>query len=295
MGSSSTLQILNSREGYAAHFMDLDLWEPLLRKVCDRHRFRCGKVSSGVPGSFPTFIVEMEGGHGPRACDAVVVKFFGPLYGGLSSFSMERELGRWIDLQSLPIASPGILAEGQLNHDWYYLIFEYVAGMSLGQAWDKLSQDERINIACLMGEYTRCLHSITPDQTRKLPLSIQPALDRFTGFLRQQHQSCQTNHQAWKDLPAHLLDQLKGFVLPVDDLIDPFAPPHLIHADLTGDHLLGRMVSGKWQTLAIIDWGDAMTGNLLYELVALHLDLFHSDKQLLRACLEAYGLPEYYR
>lgn len=38
-----------------------------------------------------------------------------------------------------------------------------------------------------------------------------------------------------------------------------------------------------------------MTGNLLYELVALHMDLFHTDKNLLRACLETYGLPPFFQ
>ena len=35
-----------------------------------------------------------------------------------------------------------------------------------------------------------------------------------------------------------------------------------------------------------------MPGNLYYELVALHLDLFHSDKRLLATYLDAYGLDE---
>ncbi len=97
----------------------------------------------------------------------------------------------------------------------------------------------------------------------------------------------------------------------VDDLLDFSSPPHLIHADLTGDHLLGQLAADQhaqsavadlllptrpeWDTLAIIDWGDARIGNILYELVALHLDLFQADKRLLKTCLEIYGLPDFYR
>ena len=66
---------------------------------------------------------------------------------------------------------------------------------------------------------------------------------------------------------------------------------HFIHADLTGDHLLGRLENGHWKTRAVIDFGDAMLGNLYYELAALHLDLFQCDQHLLRAFLEAYSLP----
>jgi hypothetical protein len=35
-----------------------------------------------------------------------------------------------------------------------------------------------------------------------------------------------------------------------------------------------------------------MIGNFYYELVALHLDLFHGEKRLLAAYLDAYGLDE---
>jgi Ser/Thr protein kinase RdoA (MazF antagonist) len=78
-------------------------------------------------------------------------------------------------------------------------------------------------------------------------------------------------------------------------LIDRRAPVHLIHADLTADHLLGELCNGKWVTRGIIDFGDAMVGNLLYELVALHLDLFRCDKHLLGIYLDAYGVNHAFR
>ena len=64
-----------------------------------------------------------------------------------------------------------------------------------------------------------------------------------------------------------------------------------IHSDLTRDHLLGRLENGHWETGAVIDFGDAQVGNIFYELAALHLDLFDADRRLLRAFLQAYGLP----
>jgi hypothetical protein len=125
-----------------------------------------------------------------------------------------------------------------------------------------------------------------------LPLAetglFQPTWDAYRAFLQAQHQSCVQSQRAWGGLPEHLIDQIKGFLLPVEQLLDPGTAPHLIHADLTGDHLLGSLEAGRWTTLGLIDFGDAMTGDLLYELVALHLDLFRCDKRLLRAFLEAY-------
>jgi Ser/Thr protein kinase RdoA (MazF antagonist) len=275
--------------------MDLTLWEAYVRQVCEEHGFGSKKVYPGVPGTFPTFIVELIPRDDHQPLRSVVVKFFGPLFDGEGSFRIERDMGLWLKKEPLPIPSPVILAEGRLDNHWQYLIFEHINGVSIGQVRDTLSKEDWASVACQMGEYIHQLHTRTAGLALEMPRSMLPCMDTYTSFLQRQRLNCLTNHKDWKDLPAHLLDQLEGFVLPVESLLDFSAPAYLIHADLTSDHLLGRLVNGRWQILAIIDWGDAMTGNLLYELVALHLDLFHTDKLLLRVCLDAYGLPSFYR
>ena len=45
---------------------------------------------------------------------------------------------------------------------------------------------------------------------------------------------------------------------------------------------------GDWQLRAIIDFGDALSGDLFYELVVLHLEIFDADPRLLREFLAAY-------
>lgn len=295
MGSSFTLRLLTNRASYAAHFMDLRVWAPHIRLVCRRLGFGCEKIVPGVPGTFPTFIVEVSEEKTPLSKIAIVVKFFGPLYDGAGSFNIERDMGRWLEVNPLSIESPAILADGKLNHDWQYLIFEYVGGVSIGRVREKLSVKDWVSIAHQMGEYTHRFHELTCHQQQELPRSIQPCMEKFTSFIEQQRVTCQANHQRWNDLPRQLVSQIEDFLLPLEQLIDLTAPPHLIHADLTSDHILGSIGEGVWRTLAVIDWGDAMTGNLLYELGALYLDLFHCDKNLLRACLEAYGLPRFYQ
>jgi hypothetical protein len=137
-----------------------------------------------------------------------------------------------------------------------------------------------------------------------------PSWSGYVDFLEHQRASCLVNHRQWGDIPAQLLSQVQDYLLPVSELLDFSSSPHLIHADLTGDHLFGQLVSDApvitsdldpkqsgsgWESLAIIDWGDARIGNILYELVALHLGLFQADKRLLNICLEAYRLPDFYR
>jgi aminoglycoside phosphotransferase (APT) family kinase protein len=101
-------------------------------------------------------------------------------------------------------------------------------------------------------------------------------------FLLHQISRCRSNHLEWGALPARLIDQVENYLLPVEALLDLAYPPHLIHADITGDHLLGRINNEVWHSLGIIDWGDAMSGDLFYELQALYLDLFRCDREMLR-------------
>ena len=297
MDTPLSLESFNDRTTYSAHFMDPVFWQPYVRQVCQWNSLTCLDVTPGLPGTFPTFIVNIDPKASPKPFGSgpVVVKFFGPPYSGPICFQIELALGRLLADLSLPIPSPAILASGQLTSNWSYLIFEHVRGLSIGQVRDSLSPDDWQAVAVQTGEYLHCLHTLSPGHLPDLPPVVQPAWDGFASFLRNQRFNCLAHHRAWDDLPAHLLDQLEEFVLPVERLIDFSAPPHLIHADLTADHLLGRLESDRWQTLAIIDWGDAMTGNLLYELIALLVDLFHSDIRLLHLCLEAYGLPDFFR
>ncbi len=290
-----TLSSLADQAGYTAHFMAPTLWKPYVWQVCAWHGFSCTQIEPGVPGTFPTFIVGAAEVNTPQTRQTLVVKFFGPQFGGCDSFNVERDIGRWLETQSMPIGSPKILAEGRLDNDWLYLIFEHIAGVSIGQVRETLSMNDWLSIASEMGEYIRRLHTQTVHHQSELPRSVQPCLENFTSFITQQRVNCHAHHLEWSDLPAQLLDQIESFILPMERLIDFSSPAHLIHADLTLDHLLGSMESGGWKSLAIIDWGDAMTGNILYELVALHLDLFQSAKQLLKVCLKAYGLPDFYR
>jgi hygromycin-B 7''-O-kinase len=166
--------------------------------------------------------------------------------------------------------------------------------VSIAQLRSQLLQDDLLSIAHQLGEYLHTLHTLSLDSLSSSSLLLQPTWDEYAGFLHQQQLNCLVNHRGWKDLPEHLLPQLEGFLLPVEQLIDFSAPPHLIHADLTADHLLGRLYDDCWQTLGLIDWGDAMIGNLLYELVALHLDLFMADVSLLHAFMDSYHLPLFF-
>ena len=109
------------------------------------------------------------------------------------------------------------------------------------------------------------------------------------SFLDGQRAGCAERQRERGRLPDRLVEQVETYLLPSTDLRLPGERPHLIHADLTEDHLLGRVTAGCWTSMALIDFGDARTGSLFYELGALHLSLFGADRRLLSVFLEAYG------
>jgi len=281
--TANPLESFESYDFYCSHFTDLDLWRPNVIETCTRHFQIQGNVRTGIPGTYPTFIVD----------DQYVVKFFGLLFEGHQAFETEREANRLLErYPSIPV--PKVLASGTLLDSppyWPYLIFTYLPGFSIAEVEERLSVEEKLFTASELGKSIRILHSIP------LPVSghFQASISSFRDLLFKLASNCCLNHRSWNSLPDKLVEEIDGYLLPVEKLIDPVSNPHLIHADLTLDHLLGRFETNSWVPLGIIDWGDAMIGNILYELVALHLDLFKGDKHLLEVFLEAYKLPSFYQ
>jgi hygromycin-B 7''-O-kinase len=296
MSPSDPLEQFTQLSYYTAYFMDPQVWQPYAQRVCHAHGFTFKHIQPGLAGTYPTFIASVEAQGINQAVKSVVVKFFGPLFDGAGAFSKEKAVANTLTKLPLRFHIPNILAQGQLTRDWYYLVFEYIPGMSFGQARRQLSTRALMRLAAQLGSFLRELHDNT---TNRLPtnsrLGAPLEWEKFPDFIENQHRQCAINHQKWNDLPGHLVEQLPAYLLPTEQLVEITDSPHMIHADLTADHVLGKTVGSDWHTLAIIDWGDARIGNILYELVALHLDLFKGDVRLLKACLEAYRLPEFFQ
>jgi hygromycin-B 7''-O-kinase len=275
------LSLLDSPDGYRQHFMDLALWQPHVQAICHRHNLEpCQPIRAGLAGTYPTFIVE----------DRWVVKLFGQLFDGGQAYQTEAQVGCLLP-PDLPLPTPGILYtgtlyEGNVAWNWPYLIFEYIHGQSIGEVYQQVSFDDKLMLACRLGETTRQIQRVFLDGAA----FFHAGREAYLLFLQSQREHCRARHAGWRSLPGPLLDQIDAYVLPSGDLADDRFPCGLIHADLTRDHILGRLEAGRWISHGLIDFGDARVGNVFYELAALHLDLFLYDKRLLHTYLEAYGL-----
>lgn len=268
-----------SRQAYAARFTDAAFWRPYVEAVCERHALPCDEVRAGYPGTHAVFLVDGR----------YAVKVYTDLFASAGDAATERAVYRLV-ARSPDLPAPALLAGGDLfpadgGWPWPYIVTSVVPGERYGDARPHLSLAERLGVASALGPILRRIHD--------LPLPAHGALDRswssFLDFLAERRRLCHAAHAGWATLPAHLLAQIDAYLLPSDALADRSQPPRLVHADLTEDHVLGAATDGRWQPSGIIDFGDARTGDRLYELIALHLDVFRCDKRLLRAFMDAYG------
>ena len=280
-----------SLDAYRRDFVDPGLWAPYVRAVLERQGLPCGEGEirlNAKPGACPVFVVD----------ERWVVKFFGRLFDGESAFQAERQANALVSLdptiRAARLVSSGELFPAGPDWRWPYLVFAYLPGVSLGEVYDEAPFEEKIHIAGELAGISRAVHRLPLDAS---PGAVfQPSGEAYQSLLQAQRAGCRAAHQAWGSLPPRLIEQIDAYLTPalLDELVaGARLAPVLIHADLTVDHLLGRLVespTGKhWITSGVIDFGDAMVADLYYELAALHLDCFRGDKRLLKAYLQAYG------
>ena len=284
--SASILSPLYQLDSYRHAFTDAGLWAPFINQVCTRHQLpSTGAPRSGLPGTFPTFIVS----------DRWVVKFFGPLFEGLASFRVEQAVNQLLQPPDFPI--PALLASGSLfsaeqaEFPWPYLVYEYIPAASIGEVYDQLSYSTRLALARQMGQLLRRMHALPVPPGSAIP----SGWDFYRDHLDRLASDCPQRHLAWGSLSPPLLAEIPGYLLPPSALLPPAPSPSLLHVDLTRDHLLGDLRDGDWQLRAIIDFGDAISGDLFYELVVLHLEIFDANTHLLREFLAAYQPSPFHR
>jgi len=269
---------LDSLEDYNRRFVDSDYWRPYVAEVCSRHGLSDGEISLEVrvPGTYPVFIVDRRW----------VIKFFGRLFNGGAVFRTELEANGIVSGR-LDVPAPALVAHGSLYGDiaewsWPYLVFEFLPDDSLSHVRDGVSPSNIISIAEELGHIVSRLHS--------LPLPdggvLRPTWEDYTRMLESGRAGCEERHKQWGDIPGHMVSQIEAFVLPITELVPRIGPPVLLHGDLTHDHILVRKVGSVWRTSGLIDFGDAMVGDPLFELIA-----FLGNRELLRAFLRAYRPP----
>lgn len=266
----------------------MEFWQPYISHICFQHDIRIEKIFVGIPGTNVVFVIN----------DTYVIKIYTPFSDGPTSAKLEPEIYRLMELYypavNHLISIPKILFSGQLfekskNWVWPYIILGWIPGTTYKSVACNITIDEKNIILRTLAQSLKLFSSIPFSE-----IEVFQELERsFSYELRERYFSCQERHFLWNTMSPSMIKEIPQYILSPNMFtffVDDSAC--IVHGDLTGDHLIGELKNGKWSPNGIIDFGDVKVTTHMYEIIALHLDMFECNKQLLRIFLEVYK-PEY--
>ena len=179
----------------------------------------------------------------------------------------------------LPVATPELLASGDYENGWRYVLMSQLPGTELAEAWPAIPGPHQDRIAGQAGELLAALHGLDPGPLHPV---LGPA--DWVGFLASQRATA-VERQRKAGLPQAWLSQIEPFLGSVT--LTPGRQRVLLHTEVTRENL---MVSpGTWTLSGLLDFETAMTGDRPYEFPAAGLSVARGDPRLLDRLLTAYG------
>jgi len=179
----------------------------------------------------------------------------------------------------LPVATAELLAQGEYENGWRYVLMSRLAGTELATAWPAIAGPHRDRIASEAGELLAALHGLDPGPLRGV---LGPA--GWDGFLASQRATAR-QRQRDVELPDRWLSQVEGFLASVP--LTPGRERVLLHTEVTRGHLL--VDPGTWTLSGLLDFETAVAGDRSYELAGAGLAVPRGDPRLLGRMLAGYG------
>jgi hygromycin-B 7''-O-kinase len=179
----------------------------------------------------------------------------------------------------LPVATPGLLAHGEYENGWRYVLMSQLPGTELAAAWPAIPRPHQDRVASQAGEMLAALHGLDPEPLHPI---LGPA--DWAGFLAGQRARA-PERQREVGLPEVWLSQIEGFLESVP--LPPGQQRVLLHTEVMREHLVVN--PGTWTLSGLLDFETAMTGDRAYEFAAAGLFVSRGDPRLLGRILAAYG------
>lgn len=262
-------------------FTDAATWRPVVDRLWAREPALAAQtgvrapeeVVAGYPGTCAVFIVN----------NAVVVKFYPPMVA--TDWARERAVYRL--LEDRLAEAPQLLAAGIFRDrlDWPYLVTTFRPGVAWREVGATVPAAQRLAIGRTVGERLRLVH-----ETPLAHVDVWPRRDQWRSFVHERLVAAPAALRLRLPLPESLLAATERLLRRTDWFA---APPRLLHADLTEDHVLVNRERESWCITGLIDWGDAEVGDPVYEWVALYFGFCRCDGALFRDVLRGYnpGMP----
>jgi hygromycin-B 7''-O-kinase len=179
----------------------------------------------------------------------------------------------------LPVATPELLACGEYENGWRYVLMSQLPGTGLAAAWPAIPRPHQDRVVSEAGEMLAALHGLGPEPLHGI---LGPA--DWAGFLAGQRATAAERQREVK-LPEEWLSQIEGFLESVP--LTPGRERVLLHTEVMREHLVVN--PGTWTLTGLLDFECAMTGEGAYEFAAVGLFVSRGDPRLLGRILAAYG------
>jgi hygromycin-B 7''-O-kinase len=253
-------------DAYATIYRRMEIWLPAMRAICARHGLDAAALEPAPAGSHVVF---WAGQHR-------MIKLF-------SRFWPDDAVAERTSLTALTghpeIPVPKVIAEGELE-GWPYLILEPLLGVPLNQVWEQVGARDREAICESLGGLMAGLHAMPTAGLDAIAVNWRAWLaERRAGFAAAQAERGASPE--WIAAALEYLDEMWPTVTQ--------GRPVLLNADITDEHVLLARVGGHWRMTGLIDFGDAMLGDALYEFTAPTVFIVGDGAALRRALMRGYG------
>lgn len=264
----SQLPAIDSEAAFATYRAARPDLRPLARAIGDRHGVAADEVAAYATGSVFVYRLGTE----------AVLKLFPPIYGAGASTeatALARVAGK------LPIATPELIACGSQD-GWPYVLMTQLGGQDLSSVWADIPVPNRVELARQMGGALRALHDIPCEDLTDLRVD-------WPTFVRAQVSTVAERQKAL-GAPWHWVQQIPTFLADADLSVgaDGLA---LLQTEIMHVHTKVHQRGGTWALCGLFDFEPAMVAPPAYEFASVGLFFTRGDATLLRALLDAYGVP----
>ena len=239
-----------------------------VQAILARHGISSRAITAATRGSFPVFFVG----------DDLVMKLVPDRW--RAKYEIERRTMHHLATLPLNVRVPAVIAEGDAERCGY-LVMTRLAGRPLVEVFDALAPVDRRRIVRELGAMMRAIHDAPVGPVADL------AID-WPTFVATQCASAPARHaqggEAWAS-------ELAPFLAEVAPSLVTFRPA-LMTADITNEHVLLEERDGRIEVSGFFDFGDAMVGDPVYDLVTPATFIVRGREDLMSALLDGYGLAE---
>ncbi|MDE3272347.1 aminoglycoside phosphotransferase family protein [Pseudoalteromonas sp. G4] len=253
-------------------FTDEKHWQPLIEQICENNDLALTVLQRASSGENPTFLLESA------SKQSFYIKLIAPNW--LFQYHHEAEALRLCDNASLPIATPKLIAHGEINN-WGYIVTEGLEGQLLSDVYNELTLEEQKSIADQLGRFCLQMHSMPMEKSSVLYKDWQ-------AFIEAQYHNSYARRKR-QGLRADFLADFIPYIAHTPYKAPETSNLYLIHSDLHPGNLLVKRTDSGAILSGVIDFGDAIICNEpVFEFTTVGLLIAKGRSEVFQQFLESY-------